>query len=113
MIVSAIICDSFWSMALRYWLVWRWLYYVRRFDNYELESVISASFFYRNHAEQFFNTESQNLDNLKRYKWLFETKSWLFGLVRCRDYEYLWHYTKAQLDFMANGKDYTKYKTKH
>ncbi len=102
-IVSAIICDSFWSMALKYWLVWRWLYYVRRLDNYELESVISASFFYRNHAQKYLNSET-NLENLKRLKWLFETKSWLFGLVRCKDYEYLWCFTKAQFDLMASLK---------
>ena len=110
MIVSAILCDTFWSMSLKYWLKWRWFYYVRRYDNDELKNVIAASFLLRNHAEQWLDVERANLENLKKYKWLFITKSWLFGLVRCRNYEYLWCQTKAQLDLIASEKDYTKYK---
>ncbi len=112
-IVSAILCDTFWRMTLKYWLMWRWFYYVRRHESDELENIIAISFLQRNHAEQFFNTESQNLENLKRYKWLYETKSWLFGLVRCQNYEYLWCQTKAQLDLMASEKYLTKYKNEY
>lgn len=34
--------DGYWKMKLRYWLLWRWFYYVRQYDDDDLREVLEV-----------------------------------------------------------------------
>lgn len=33
--------NGYWKMRFRYWFLWRWFYYVRQYDTFELEELIA------------------------------------------------------------------------
>ncbi len=39
---AIIILDGYWKLKLRYWLLWRWFYYVKEYDNIQLEPILEA-----------------------------------------------------------------------
>ncbi len=39
---AIIILDGFWKMKFRYWLLWRWFYYVRQYDNIQLHEILEV-----------------------------------------------------------------------
>lgn len=36
--------SGFWKRKLTYWFKWRWFYYIRQYDNAQLQPIISAGF---------------------------------------------------------------------
>ena len=34
------ILDGYWKLKFRYWLLWRWFYYIRQFDNMQLQELL-------------------------------------------------------------------------
>lgn len=36
--------SGFWKRKLTYWFRWRWFYYIRQYDNSQLQPIISAGF---------------------------------------------------------------------
>ena len=34
------ILDGFWKLKFRYWFLWRWLYYIRQYDNVQLQALL-------------------------------------------------------------------------
>ncbi len=34
------ILDGYWKLKFRYWFLWRWFYYVRQYDNVQLQAII-------------------------------------------------------------------------
>lgn len=34
------ILDGYWKLKLRYWFLWRWFYYVRQYDNVQLQALL-------------------------------------------------------------------------
>jgi len=39
---AIIILDGYWKLIFRYWLLWRWFYYVRQYDNVQLEPILNV-----------------------------------------------------------------------
>jgi len=39
---AIIILDGFWKMKLFYWLLWRWFYYIKQYDNVQLQPILDA-----------------------------------------------------------------------
>jgi hypothetical protein len=39
---AIIILDGYWKIKLRYWLLWRWFYYVKQYDNIQLEPILES-----------------------------------------------------------------------
>jgi len=37
---AIIVLDGFWKLKFRYWYLWRWFYYVRQYDNIQLQELI-------------------------------------------------------------------------
>lgn len=37
---AIIILDGYWKIKLRYWYLWRWFYYVRQYDNVQLQPIL-------------------------------------------------------------------------
>lgn len=37
---AVILLDGYWKLKLRYWLLWRWFYYVRQYDNIQLLPIL-------------------------------------------------------------------------
>lgn len=35
------ILDGYWKLKFRYWYLWRWFYYVRQYDSFDLENLIA------------------------------------------------------------------------
>ena len=36
------ILDGFWKIKFRYWFLWRWFYYIRQYDNVQLQDLLDA-----------------------------------------------------------------------
>jgi hypothetical protein len=34
------ILDGYWKLKFRYWYLWRWFYYVRQYDNVQLQEIL-------------------------------------------------------------------------
>ena len=34
------ILDGYWKLKLRYWFLWRWFYYIRQYDNVQLQELL-------------------------------------------------------------------------
>jgi len=34
------ILDGYWKLKLRYWYLWRWFYYIRQYDNIQLQGIL-------------------------------------------------------------------------
>ena len=34
------ILDGFWKLKFRYWMLWRWFYYIRQYDNEQLQQIL-------------------------------------------------------------------------
>ena len=34
------ILDGYWKLKFRYWYLWRWFYYVRQYDNVQLQAIL-------------------------------------------------------------------------
>ena len=39
---AIIILDGYWKLKFKYWFLWRWLYYVKQYDNIQLESILEV-----------------------------------------------------------------------
>ena len=37
---AVIILDGYWKLKFRYWLLWRWFYYIRQYDNIQLDPIL-------------------------------------------------------------------------
>ena len=37
---AIIILDGYWKLKFRYWFLWRWFYYIRQYDNVQLQELI-------------------------------------------------------------------------
>jgi hypothetical protein len=36
------ILDGYWKLKFRYWYLWRWFYYVRQYDNIQLDKILEV-----------------------------------------------------------------------
>ena len=36
------ILDGYWKLKFRYWFLWRWFYYIRQYDNEQLQPLLDA-----------------------------------------------------------------------
>lgn len=34
------ILDGYWKLKFRYWFLWRWFYYIRQYDNMQLQAIL-------------------------------------------------------------------------
>lgn len=34
------ILDGYWKLKFRYWFLWRWFYYIRQYDNVQLQGIL-------------------------------------------------------------------------
>lgn len=34
------ILDGYWKLRFRYWYLWRWFYYIRQYDNVQLQAIL-------------------------------------------------------------------------
>lgn len=39
---AIIILDGYWKIKFRYWWLWRWFYYVRQYDNIQLQKILEV-----------------------------------------------------------------------
>ena len=39
---AIITLDGYWKLLFRYWFRWRWFYYVRQYDNIQLEPILNV-----------------------------------------------------------------------
>ena len=39
---AIIILDGYWKLKFRYWYLWRWFYYIRQYDNSQLQELLDA-----------------------------------------------------------------------
>ena len=37
---AIIILDGYWKLKFRYWFLWRWFYYIRQYDNIQLQDLL-------------------------------------------------------------------------
>ena len=37
---AIIILDGYWKLKFRYWYLWRWYYYIRQYDNVQLQGIL-------------------------------------------------------------------------
>ncbi len=37
---AIIILDGYWKLKFRYWFLWRWFYYIRQYDNVQLQPIL-------------------------------------------------------------------------
>lgn len=37
---AIIILDGYWKLKFRYWYLWRWFYYIRQYDNVQLQELL-------------------------------------------------------------------------
>ena len=37
---AIIILDGYWKLKFHYWLLWRWFYYVKQYDNMQLQPIL-------------------------------------------------------------------------
>ena len=39
---AIIILDGYWKLKFRYWLLWRWFYYIKQYDNIQLSKILEV-----------------------------------------------------------------------
>lgn len=39
---AIIVLDGYWKLKFRYWYLWRWFYYVREYDNIQLQKILEV-----------------------------------------------------------------------
>ena len=39
---AIIILDGYWKLKFRYWFLWRWFYYIRQYDNIQLQRILEV-----------------------------------------------------------------------
>lgn len=39
---AIIILDGYWKLKFRYWFLWRWFYYIRQYDNIQLNEILEV-----------------------------------------------------------------------
>ena len=39
---AIIVLDGYWKLKFRYWFLWRWFYYVRQYDNIQLDKILEV-----------------------------------------------------------------------
>lgn len=39
---AIIILDGYWKLKFRYWILWRWFYYVKQYDNIQLHKILEV-----------------------------------------------------------------------
>ena len=39
---AIIILDGYWKLQFRYWLLWRWFYYIKQYDNIQLQKILEV-----------------------------------------------------------------------
>ncbi len=39
---AVILLDGYWKLKFRYWLLWRWFYYVKQYDNIQLLPILET-----------------------------------------------------------------------
>lgn len=39
---AIILLDGYWKIKFRYWLLWRWFYYIKQYDNIQLAPILDA-----------------------------------------------------------------------
>ena len=39
---AIIVLDGYWKLKFRYWYLWRWFYYVRQYDNIQLQKILEV-----------------------------------------------------------------------
>lgn len=37
---AIMVLDGYWKLKFRYWLLWRWFYYIRQYDNVQLQELL-------------------------------------------------------------------------
>ena len=37
---AVIILDGYWKLKFRYWFLWRWFYYIKQYDNIQLDPIL-------------------------------------------------------------------------
>ena len=37
---AIMVLDGYWKLKFRYWLLWRWFYYIRQYDNVQLQGLL-------------------------------------------------------------------------
>ena len=37
---AVIVLDGYWKLKFRYWYLWRWYYYIRQYDNIQLQAIL-------------------------------------------------------------------------
>lgn len=37
---AIIVLDGYWKLKFRYWYLWRWFYYIRQYDNIQLQELL-------------------------------------------------------------------------
>ena len=39
---AIIVLNGYWKLKFRYWYLWRWFYYVRQYDNIQLQKILEV-----------------------------------------------------------------------
>ena len=39
---AIIILDGYWKLKFRYWYLWRWFYYIKQYDNIQLQDILEV-----------------------------------------------------------------------
>ncbi len=39
---AIIVLDGYWKLFFRYWLLWRWFYFIRQYDNIQLHPILEV-----------------------------------------------------------------------
>ena len=39
---AIIILDGYWKLKFRYWFLWRWFYYIKQYDNIQLQKILEV-----------------------------------------------------------------------
>ena len=39
---AIIVLDGYWKLKFRYWYLWRWFYFVRQYDNIQLQKILEV-----------------------------------------------------------------------
>lgn len=39
---AIIVLDGFWKLKFFYWILWRWFYYIRQYDNIQLQPILDV-----------------------------------------------------------------------
>lgn len=104
-IAAICFCDTFWKIKIKYPVLWRWYYYFCHYGHKELSELITFVCQMKTFLpkELISDGDEVNLAQLDS-KWLYEPKKFLFGLIRCNEYEFDWVLTFAQLSLLSLKK---------